>query len=65
MIKGTDCVAFETKVLLIALSKIVQKASSPEEIYETLKEMASVEGIELEPFVGEDGKDSTANTRKG
>jgi len=53
-------VAFETKVLLIALSKIVQKASDREEIYKTLEKMASVEGVELEPFVGEDGKDSKA-----
>jgi len=42
--------AFETKVLLIALSKIVSKANSVEEIYKVLEEMANAEGVVLEPM---------------
>ena len=42
--------AYETKVLLIALAKIVSKADNIEEIYETLEEMANAEGVVLKPL---------------
>ena len=44
--------AYETKVLLIALSKIVRKAEDIEEIYEALEEMANAEGVILRPYDG-------------
>ena len=42
--------AYETKVLLIALSKIVKKATNIEEIYDAIADMANAEGILLGPF---------------
>ena len=42
--------AYETKVLLIALAKIVRKADNKEEIYEAIEEMANAEGVVLKPL---------------
>ena len=42
--------AYETKVLLIALSRIVGKADSIEEIYKALEAMANAEGLVLPPM---------------
>ena len=42
--------AYETKVLLIALAKIVRKADNINEIYEAITEMANAEGVVLEPL---------------
>jgi hypothetical protein len=42
--------AYETKVLLIALAKIVRKADTITEIYETLEDMANAEGVVLKPL---------------
>ena len=42
--------AYETKVLLIALSKIVRKADNIGEIYEAIEEMANAEGVVLKPL---------------
>ena len=50
MTKGADSVSYETKVLLIALAKIVRKADSIKEIYEAIEEMANAEGIVLKPL---------------
>ena len=49
-VKGEENVAYETKVLLIALAKIVRKAENIEEIYEALEEMANAEGVILKPL---------------
>lgn len=43
-------VAYETKVLLIALAKIVRKADDIKEIYEAIEEMANAEGVVLKPL---------------
>jgi len=43
-------VAYETKILIIALSKIVRKADDLMEVYEALQEMANAEGVILQPF---------------
>ena len=48
--KGENSVAYETKVLLIALAKIVRKADNIKEIYEVIEEMANAEGIVLKPL---------------
>ena len=42
--------SYETKVLLIALAKIVRKADNVAEIYETIEEMANAEGVVLKPL---------------
>ena len=48
--KGVESVEYETKVLLIALAKIVSKADNIKEIYEAIEEMANAEGIVLKPL---------------
>jgi len=50
MTKGEIDVAYETKVLLIALAKIVRKAETVKEIYDAIEEMANAEGIVLKPL---------------
>ena len=47
--------AFETKVILVAMAEIVKKSATTEEVYKALENMAKVEGIKLEPFREEDG----------
>ena len=39
-----------TKVLLIALAKIVSKADDLKEVYEAIEKMANAEGVILEPL---------------
>ncbi|MCL2565834.1 MAG: hypothetical protein FWE24_08505 [Defluviitaleaceae bacterium] len=48
--KGELNLAYETKVLLIALAKIVRKADSVEEVYKAIEEMANAEGVVLKPL---------------
>ena len=48
--KGAEGVAYETKVLLIALAKIISKADSIEEIYKAVELMANAEGLVLQPL---------------
>ena len=48
--RGAENVAYETKVLLIALSEIIRKAESLEEVYETVQKMANAEGVIIEPY---------------
>ena len=48
--KGVGDVAYETKVLLIALAKIIRKADNIKEIYEAIEEMANAEGVVLKPL---------------
>ena len=42
--------AYETKVLLIAIGEIIRKSGSIEEIYEAISEMANAEGVILKPL---------------
>ena len=51
---GLD-LSYETKVLLIAIAKIVRKADNIKEIYEAIEEMANAEGVVLKPLE-EEGK---------
>ena len=50
MTKGEFNMAYETKVLLIALAQIIRKADSIEEIYKAVEKMANAEGVVLEPL---------------
>jgi len=58
--KGADCVAFETKVILVSLAKtvrvIAEKHDNPEtkkaiqEIYNAIADMANAESVALKPL---------------
>jgi len=50
MTKGALDMAYETKVLLIAIAQIIRKADSIEEIYKAVEKMANAEGPVLEPL---------------
>lgn len=54
MTGGMETVAYETKVLLIALAKIVRKADNIKEIYDAIEEMANAEGVVLKPLDEDD-----------
>ena len=45
-----ESVAYETKVILIALAKIIRNSSSLSEVYEAVEEMANAEGVVLKPY---------------
>ena len=42
--------SYETKVLLIALGKIVKLSKSVKEVYDCIAQMANVEGVILEKY---------------
>ena len=42
--------AYETKVLLMAMAQIIEKADTLEEAYAALAKIANVEGVILEPY---------------
>lgn len=42
--------AFETKALIVALSKVIAKAESVEEVYEALVDIANAESVALKPY---------------
>jgi hypothetical protein len=42
--------AYETKTLLVSIANIIEKASSLEEAYNTVAEIANVEGVILRRF---------------
>ena len=49
--KGESSVlAYETKVLLIAIADIVCKAENMKEVYNSVKKMANAEGVVLKSF---------------
>ena len=41
---------YETKVLLSALSDIIVKADTVEDVYKSVQKMANVEGLMLKPY---------------
>jgi len=49
--KGVYDVAYETKVLLIAIADIIRRSTSLEDVYNTIEKMANAEGVLLEPYV--------------
>ena len=57
---GLD-MAYETKVILIAIAKIIRKADNIKEIYEAIEEMANAEGVVLQPL---DGKETKPGVKK-
>ena len=48
--KGANVLAYETKVLLIALAEIVCKANNTKEIYNAIAKMANAEGVILKTY---------------
>lgn len=42
--------AYETKVLLLALARIVKGAKDLEEVYDAIQEMANAESVVLAPY---------------
>ena len=50
MAKGELNVAYETKVLLIAISEIVCRAKNLREVHRAVEKMANAEGIVLESY---------------
>jgi len=50
---------YETKVLLIAIGRLVRAASSVEAAYDAVAELANVEGVILKPwgYFGDDDKE--------
>ena len=51
--KGVSDVAYETKVLLIAIANLIRKSDDLKEVYKAVEEMANAEGIVLKPFEDE------------
>ena len=47
--KGIESMAYETKVILIALSKIAVHTNA-KEVYKAIAEMANAEGVILKPY---------------
>jgi len=47
--KGAESVAYETKVLLIALAEIACRTES-KEVYKAIAKMANAEGVILQPY---------------
>jgi hypothetical protein len=48
--EGDSSMAIETKVILVALSKIVSKSRNVKEVYKALAEIANVGGVVLKTF---------------
>ena len=42
--------AYEAKVLLLAIAEIISKSKSIEEVYEAVANMANAEGVVLKPL---------------
>ena len=42
--------AYDTKVLLIAIAEIIKSKKTPEEIYKAVEKMANAEGVVLRPY---------------
>ena len=55
--KGEFDMAYETKVLLMAIAQLVQKADSLKEVYEAIEKMANVEGVVLDPYSEKEKKE--------
>ena len=54
-----DDMAYETKVLLIAIANIIRKSDNISEIYEAIEEMANAEGVLLKPLDEDRDKDES------
>ena len=54
--KGVSDVAYETKVLLVAIANIIRKSDNLKEVYDAIEQMANAEGVVIEPFEKEDTK---------
>ena len=54
--KGVSDMAYETKVILIAIANIVRNADNLKDVYGAIEKMANAEGIVIEPFEEEDSQ---------
>jgi len=52
-IRGADS-GYETKVILVALAKLVSKSKTVEEVYQHLVSIANVEGVVIKPLKKEE-----------
>ena len=50
--------ALETKVILVALGKITKLSKDARVIYKAIADMASTEGVVLEPYDDDDEKEA-------
>ena len=51
LVKGVpENMAYETKVILVAIAEMFCKAESLEEAYAALKKIANAEGVVLQPY---------------
>jgi len=48
--EGVGSVAYETKVILIALANIIRNSNNLSEVYKAVEEMANAEGVILKPY---------------
>ena len=48
--EGVESVAYETKVILIALANIIRNSNNLSEVYKAVEEMANAEGMVLKPY---------------
>jgi hypothetical protein len=55
-LKEALIMALETKVILLAILRIIKQSKSLEEVYEAVLELANAEGVSAEPLKKEDGK---------
>ena len=55
-VKGDEIMAYETKVLLIAIANIIRKSNCLEDVYKAIEEMANAEGIVLKPLDSKEGQ---------
>ena len=51
---GGESMTLETKVLLVAIARLVEKSKSVEEAFNHVVELATVEGIKIEPWKEKD-----------
>jgi hypothetical protein len=56
-IKGGGIMAYETKVILIAIGEILRNTKDAEVAYKILQKMANVENVILEPYDDKDEKE--------
>jgi len=49
MTRGAESVAYETKVILIALAEVAIRTNA-KEVYKTIARMANAEGVILKPY---------------
>ena len=49
-VKGDEIMALETKIILLAILRIIKQSKSLEEVYEAVLELANAEGVTAAPL---------------